>query len=135
MSRVCMSHVTRGNESCHTCESIMSHVGISHVTRVTRVKKLCQSDICLSCVLHTCMSHVRLMNESCHTCCMSVDCSKQRPLAFLCTCVVYACVRECVSVCVYMCTQQSAVAPVFDKPNKHKCNHLFFRDMTHFYMT
>jgi len=35
-----LSHVTRMNESCHTCEQVMSHLWMSHVT---------------------------LMNESCHT--------------------------------------------------------------------
>ena len=40
-----MSHVTHLNESCHTCEWVMSHMWMSHVTHV---------------------------NESCHTCkCMS----------------------------------------------------------------
>jgi len=28
-----MSHVTRWNESCHTLEWVMSHVGMSHVSR------------------------------------------------------------------------------------------------------
>jgi len=34
MSHVWMSHVTRVNESCHTCEWVMSHVWMSHVTQM-----------------------------------------------------------------------------------------------------
>jgi len=41
VSHIWMSHVTRVNQSCHTYEWVMSH-------------------ICMSCVIH--------MNESCHTC-------------------------------------------------------------------
>jgi len=47
-------------ESCHTYEWVMSHVWISHVTRVN---KSCQT--CKWVMSHVWMSHVTCMDESC----------------------------------------------------------------------
>ena len=55
ISHVWMSHVTRMNGSCHTYEWDMSHVCMSHVTRSESVMS------------HTCVIHVARMHESCHT--------------------------------------------------------------------
>jgi len=47
ISLICMSHATKMNKPCHTYEWVMSHVGMSRV--------------------HICMRHATRMNESCHT--------------------------------------------------------------------
>jgi len=52
-SRVCMSHVTHVNVSCHAFEWVMSHTLLRHVTHIT---ELCHT---YACVIH--------MTESCHT--------------------------------------------------------------------
>jgi len=78
------------HESCHTCESVMSHVWVRHwrmkhatclmneachiyewvvsyiwMSHVSRVNKSCHTFECS--VSHVCMSHVTRMNASCHT--------------------------------------------------------------------
>ena len=63
ISHICMSHVTHANESCYTYEWVMSHIWMSHVTHM--------NDSCHTCewvMAHVWMSHVTHMNESCHTC-------------------------------------------------------------------
>ena len=57
-----MSHVTHMNESCHTCEWVMSHIWMSHVTHVNE-----SCHICEWVMSHIWMSHVTHVNESCHT--------------------------------------------------------------------
>jgi len=78
-----ISHVTRMNESCHTCERVTSHVRMRHVTHMKkscRTNKRVKSHIWLSHITnvnesrhkhewvtsHTWMSHVTYRNESCH---------------------------------------------------------------------
>jgi len=41
MSHVWMSHITRVNEACHACEWVMSHVWTSHGTRMTWLVHTC----------------------------------------------------------------------------------------------
>ena len=74
-----MSHVTHVDESCHTCEWVMSHMWMSHVTHdneschtcewvmsLTHVDESCHT--CAWVMSHMTMSHVTHVNESCHTC-------------------------------------------------------------------
>jgi len=49
-------------ESCHTCERVMAHVWISHVTHVNEPRRTYE------CVMsHIWMNHFTYMDESCHT--------------------------------------------------------------------
>jgi len=54
-----MRHVTHMNESCRTCECVMSHIWMSHVAHVNASWRRYE---CV--MLHTWMSHVTHMNES-----------------------------------------------------------------------
>ena len=62
MSHMWMSHVTRVNESCHTFEWVMSHMWMSHVTHMNEA---CHTHGWV--MSHEWMNHVSHMNESCHT--------------------------------------------------------------------
>ena len=50
------------NESCHTCEWVMSHIWMSHVTHMN---ESCHTYEWV--MSHVWISHVTHMNESCHT--------------------------------------------------------------------
>jgi len=56
-----MRLVAHMDESHHTCEWVMSHIWMSHVTRM---KEMCQKEWVMS---HIGMSHVTHMNELCRT--------------------------------------------------------------------
>ena len=58
-----MSHVTHANESCHTGEWVMSHMQMSYVTLAN---ESCHTGKWV--MSHMQMSHVTLANKSCHTC-------------------------------------------------------------------
>jgi len=81
-SHIWVSHVTHMNEPCHTCDWVMSHKCMNHVTcvtwivmsHVTRVDQIVLYT-CVTRPIHLCdiflsshiwMSHVTYMNESCH---------------------------------------------------------------------
>ena len=57
-------HVTRMNESCHTCEWVMSHIWMSDITQVVLFTATATSTWKAR---HTWMSYVTHVNESCHT--------------------------------------------------------------------
>jgi len=58
MSHIRMSHYTRINASCHTYEWAMSHTRIGHVTHMQEALDQCDTS-------HIWISHVTHMNESC----------------------------------------------------------------------
>jgi len=66
MSHMWVSHVTHVSESCHTCEWVMSHMWVTHVTHVS---DSCEtSEAHLRCDMsHIWVSHVTHLAESCHT--------------------------------------------------------------------
>ena len=63
MAHIRMRHVTHINESCHTCECVMSHIRMCHVTHMNAS---CHTYICV--MSHVYVRHVTHMNESWHTC-------------------------------------------------------------------
>jgi len=63
MSHIWMSHVTHMNESCHTSEWVMSHIWMSHVTHLN---ESCHTYEWV--MSHIWMSRVIHLNESCHRC-------------------------------------------------------------------
>jgi len=75
MSHTRMSHITHVNESCHTYESVVSHVWMSDVNESfgTHVNQSCHtyewvtSHIWMRHMSHVWMSHVTHMNEAGHT--------------------------------------------------------------------
>ena len=62
MSHMGMSRVTLMNESCHTWEYLMFHMGMSVVTH-TRMSHVSHGRV-MSLIR---LSHVTHMNESCHS--------------------------------------------------------------------
>jgi DNA-directed RNA polymerase subunit N (RpoN/RPB10) len=68
MSHIWMSLVTHMNESCHTYESVMSHIWMIHGTPrmsyVTHKNESCYT--CERAMSHIWMSHMAHMKESCH---------------------------------------------------------------------
>ena len=68
-----MSHVSQVNESCLTCEWVMSHMWTSHVSHVNESCLMCGGRLTIMDVInqvHTYlrMRHVAHVNESCLTC-------------------------------------------------------------------
>jgi len=69
-------HVTHANESCHTCEGVMSHMNKVLVLAfwselVTETRSAGKNESCHTrewVMSHLWMSHVTHVNESCHTC-------------------------------------------------------------------
>jgi len=61
MSHMWMSHVTHANESCHTCEWVMSRM--RHVSHVNESCHTCEWGMS-----HMWMRHVTHVNEARHTC-------------------------------------------------------------------
>jgi len=62
MSHISMSHVTRMNESCHTYEWVMSHIRMSHVTHTNEschTYEWGMSHICKKPVIHIWKCHVK----------------------------------------------------------------------------
>jgi len=83
LAYVWMSHGTRVNKSCRTCEWVMAHVWTSHGARIHAWRRAyecviahmrlscityskCSCHICEWVILHIWKSHVAYMNESCH---------------------------------------------------------------------
>ena len=65
MSHIWMSHVTRMNESCHTHPELQNSRKSQSLGLVIHMKDSCHTyELVRS---HICMSHVTRMNESCHT--------------------------------------------------------------------
>jgi len=62
MSHIWMSHFIYMNESCHTYERVMSHIWMSHVTHMN---ESCHTYGWVT--SHIWMSHVTHINETCHT--------------------------------------------------------------------
>jgi len=62
MSHIWIGHVTHVDESCHTYEWVISHIRMSHVTHIN---ESCHTYEWV--MSHIWMSHVKHMNESCHT--------------------------------------------------------------------
>ena len=59
-----MSHVIHVNESCHTCECVILHIWMSHVTHINTHGALSKH---IDDGPFICLSHVTHTNESCHT--------------------------------------------------------------------
>ena len=58
MTRMRMNDFTHGNESCHTCEWVMSHMWMSHITHMNE-----RCHTCEWVMSHMWMSHVTHANE------------------------------------------------------------------------
>jgi len=80
MWHIWMRHVTHMHESCHsmntyihclpsihTCEWVMSRIGVSHVTHVNVSCHTSQCDTCEKFMSHICMSRFLHANEFCDT--------------------------------------------------------------------
>jgi len=66
MSRMYLSPVSHTDESCHTSEWVMSHIGMSHVTHMSPVSHTDESRLTYEWVMtmtHIGMSHVAHMTE------------------------------------------------------------------------
>ena len=63
MSHIWLSHVIHMNESCYTCEWVTSHMSMSHVTHVNESCRICEWVIS-----KMWMSHVTHVNKSCRIC-------------------------------------------------------------------
>jgi len=53
------------NQSCHTCERVLWHIGCEVATHGTRMNELCHT--CERVMSHTDMRHVAHVSESRHT--------------------------------------------------------------------
>jgi len=98
------SHVAQMSESCHTYESVVSHVWMSHVT--------CMNESCRTCEWvksHIWVSRVTHMNQSCRTYewVMSQMWMTHRtrlvPFSFSNSSYICICIGIYISMCMYMC--------------------------------